>query len=101
MYVYINTSNSLTGATLVNSATGISAAQVFAQNGFLIMLNSNTFTCANQTFPGFFITNSTAANLLTGTWTASSAYYVIFALKNDNVGGNCRISFHEIILYEA
>ena len=101
MYVYINTSNSLTGATLVNSITGMSNNQIFNQNGFLIRLNSNTFSCMNTTFAGLPFTLAAAAANLTGTWTASSAYYVIFALKMDNAGGNGRISFYEIILYES
>ena len=101
MYVYINTSNSLTGATLVNSVTAMGNTQIFSQNGFLIRLNSNTFSCMNGAFAGLPFTGVGAAANLTGTWTASSAYYVIFALKMDNAGGNGRISFYEIILYES
>jgi hypothetical protein len=98
MYVYINTTNSLTGATLVQQQTGFSNTQLFVQNGILIRIFSNTFTCPASQL-GLAFTNATSNN--SGTWTASSAYYVIFALKLDNAGGNARMSFYEIILYES
>lgn len=91
--VYLNTSASLTGATLIGTFnSGSAAGTVYSQGIRTARINSNTLTVAGLASTGVFTDYSTGANaMVSTTFTTSVDNYLIFSVQLGNSGdtGTC------------
>ena len=91
--VYLNTSASLTGATLIATFNaGSAAGTVYSQGIRTARINSNTLTVAGLASTGVFTDYSTGANpMVSTTFTTSVDNYLIFSVQLANSGdtGTC------------
>lgn len=99
--VYINTSNTLTGATLLGVFNSLTSTNYFSQGvrSLFIDPSVNQLTVVNSgaTIPTDFV--NTGANSVI-TFNETLNYYIIFAVQLFNVGDTARIQFGRAVLYE-
>lgn len=99
--MFKNTSDSLTGATLIGIFTTLTTAQYFSQGTrqALIIPNTNTmkiFSASGTTATDYL--SSSAASSITFDETVDN--YIIFAMQPFNVGDTAAVEFSKITLYE-
>lgn len=99
MRIYVNTSSSLTGATLLGTVGPTTAANLFFQIERNMFIKSATNTqVANTTANGAFdLTQFTSASAVNIDWTTDK--YIIFALQNSNNTDSTVISGYRILEY--
>ena len=93
--IYKNTTNSLTGATLIAANTTITGTNLFSQMIRTFRINSNTLT-------GYRITSSltdyaSTSALLSTTFTTSVDNYIIISIQLGNVADSANISMARAI----
>ena len=99
MRIYVNTTSTLTGATLLATVGPTTAANLFFQIERNMFIKSATNTqVANTTANGAFdLTQFTTASAVNIDWTTDK--YIIFALQNSNNSDSTVISGYRIIEY--
>lgn len=99
MRIYVNTTSSLTGATLLGTVGPTTASNLFFQIERNMFIKSATNTqVANTTANGAFdLTQFTSASAVNIDW--STDKYIIFALQNSNNSDSTVISGYRIIEY--
>jgi len=97
--VYVNTSNSLTGATLL--ATGqITSASITGRHIRQLSINGSTWAIATATAILTSDLSYSAAALTTFTLATNQDLYLIFAMQNANTTAKSQLSFASFISYE-
>lgn len=95
--IYKNTSNTLTGATLITNMGGASTNIIFSQGIRLFRINSNTLSgIASATTSGSDLVTSTSAPLST-TFTTNVDNYILFSITFNNTLDSANISMARAI----
>jgi hypothetical protein len=95
--IYVNTTNSLTGATLVGTIVG--AASIWAQGIRTMRINSNTLTCVASSSS---FQNDNASSPLpptSATFTTSVDNYIIFSIQLGNAGDSAKFEMSRAVKY--
>lgn len=99
--MYINTSNTLTGATLLGVFNSLTATNYFSQGIRSIFIdpsvNQLTVVNAGATIPTDYV--NTGANSVI-TFNETLNYYILFTIQLFNVGDTGKIQFAKAVLYE-
>jgi hypothetical protein len=89
--IYKNTSNTLTGATLIATITSLeSNIRLFAQGIRTFRINSNTLTGINSS--ANFLDLASATSILSTTFTTNVDNYIIFSITLASVTDSANIS---------
>lgn len=94
--IYKNTSNTLTGATLIASNTTITGTNIFSQMIRTFRINSNNLTgysFSTSSLTDYLSTSSTSST----TFTTNVDNYIIFSIQLGNAADSANISMAEII----
>lgn len=95
--IYKNTSNTLTGATLIASNTAITGTNVFSQMIRTFRVNSNILSGINQTSSALTDIQSVSSSLTSTTFTTSVDNYIIFSIQLANGADSANISIARAI----
>ena len=92
--VYINTSDTLTGATLLSVFNTMTSTNWFSQGRRSLFIDptTNTLTCINTgaTTPDDFVNTGTNGSI---TFDETQTYYLIFALQPSNTTTTARVQY--------
>lgn len=94
---YVNTSNSLSGATLISTATGAGTILYLQSYKTLIIrtaTNSEVFIATSTVVTDETSATGTTTTTVSNDWTANQ--YIIFAIQNGNTANSVSLSYYKI-----
>lgn len=94
--IYKNTSNTLTGATLIGTAGSILSANLFSQSIRTFRINSNTMS-GYSSGTGATTDFASVSTLLSTTFTTNVDNYILFSLTLSNTADSANISMSRAI----
>lgn len=95
--IYVNTTNSITGATLIGTIVG--STSLWAQGIRTMRINSNTLTCIASSSSFQNDNTSSTFTATSATFTTSVDNYIIFSIQLANAGDSARFEMSRAVRY--